>query len=77
VVNTFTGLDAEFVMAELPAHERTPIGPSAILIAGIPSRSIGADSIHPDPESMVAFSSKVMLLSRSETRFSTGRDVFL
>ena len=43
-------------MAELPAHERTPMGPSAILMDGIPRRSLGADSIQPEPESMAAFS---------------------
>ena len=70
VVSTFTGALAALVIAELPAHDRTPMGPSAILIAGIPSRSMGADSIQPDPESMVAFSSRVMRFSRSATRCS-------
>ena len=51
--------------------------PSAILIAGIPSRTIGADSIQPDPESIVAFSSRVIRLSRSVTRVSTGNAAFL
>ena len=77
VVSTFIGLVEELVIAELPIHERTPIGPSAILIAGMPSRSIGADSIQPDPDSIVAFSSSVMRLSRSATRWSSGREVSL
>src|SRR6266700_6844154 len=77
VVSTFTGFEDELVIAELPAQERTPVGPSAILIAGIPNRAIGADSIHPEPESIVAFSSSVMRLNRSATRFSTGSAAFL
>src|ERR1700679_3040840 len=77
VESTFTGFAAAFVTAELPAHDRTPNGPSAILIAGIPSRSIGMDSIQPDPASIEAFSSSVMRLSRSATRCSTGVAGFL
>src|SRR5579863_9536039 len=77
VVSTLTGFVEELVIAELPVQERTPIGPSAILIAGMPRRGMGADSIQPEPESMVAFSSRVMRLRRSCTRWSTGRDVSL
>ena len=38
---------------------------------------MGADSIQPEPESMVAFSSSVMRPSRSATRWSTGKLAFL
>ena len=76
-VEVIFGSLAALVIAELPIQERTPMGPSAILMAGMPRRSIGADSIQPEPASMVAFSSSVMRLSRSATRWSTGNDAFL
>src|SRR3569833_2236767 len=69
-VEVIFGAEAEFVIAELPIHERTPRGPSAILIARIPRRGIEADSIQPEPASIVAFSSRVLRLSRSATRWS-------
>src|SRR3954463_13363261 len=76
-VEVIFGAVAELVIAELPIQERTPIGPSAILIPGIPRRGMEADSIQPEPASMVAFSSSVMRWSRSATRWSTGREEFL
>ena len=66
-----------FVCAEGPVQFRVPSGPSAILIAGIPSRGIAADSIHDCPASSVAFSSSVIRLSRSFTRSSAGSFAFL
>ena len=77
VESTFSGEPGRPVIAELPAQERTPSGPSAILIAGIPSRGIGVDSIQPEPASIDAFSSSVMRFSRSATRLSAGRRAFL
>ena len=74
---TFSGEPGSPVIEELPAHERTPRGPSAILIAGIPKRGIGIDSIHPEPATIDAFSSIVMRLSRSAARFSAERLAFL
>ena len=74
---TFSGEPGRPVIAELPAQERTPSGPSAILIAGIPRRGIGVDSIQPEPASIDAFSSRVIRFSRSATRLSTGRRAFL
>src|SRR5579863_7178323 len=71
-VDRTLGVLAALVTAELPYHARTPRGPSAILMAGMPSRSMGMDSIHPEPASMEAFSSSVMRPSRSVTRCSTG-----
>src|SRR5689334_19687127 len=67
----------ELVMADEPVQFRTPIGPSAILIAGIPRRATGLLSIQPLPLSISAFSSGVMRLSRSSTRCSTGALEFL
>ena len=60
------------VTAELPCHDRTPMGPSAILMAGMPRRALGWLSIHPEPASMTAFSSVVMRCNRSATRASTA-----
>src|SRR5580704_17934246 len=76
-VDRTLGVLAALVTAELPYHARTPRGPSAILMAGIPSRSIGMDSIQPEPASIDAFSSNVMRPTRSFTRSSTGRVAFL
>src|SRR5689334_25343864 len=42
------------VEAEEPAQLRTPIGPSAILIAGMPRRALGWLSIQPEPASIAA-----------------------
>src|ERR1700677_1668573 len=53
------------VIAELPRQDLIPIGPSAILIGGIPSRGMAALSIHPAPLNMLALSSSVMRLRRS------------
>ena len=68
---------AALVTAEEPVQLRTPIGPSAILIAGMPRRSMGELSIQPEPASMRAFSAAVMRPRRSSTRFSTGSCGFL
>ena len=45
VVTCFLATSA-LVSEEGPAHDRMPSGPSAILIEGMPSRSIG-DALHP------------------------------
>ena len=71
------GVLAALVMAELPYQDRTPMGPSAILMAGMPRRSMGLDSIQPEPASMEAFSSRVMRPRRSLTRSSTAVEGFL
>jgi len=76
VASILTEALADDVTAELPIHERTPIGPSAILMAGIPRRGMGVDSIHPEPASMEAFSCGVMRESRSATRCSMGSATF-
>src|SRR5580704_16525211 len=76
-VDRTLGVLAALVTAELPYHARTPIGPSAILMAGMPRRSMGIDSIQPEPASMDAFSSSVMRPSRSFTRSSNGVCEFL
>src|SRR6202000_2925266 len=54
-----------------------PKGPSDILMDGIPNRSLGTLCIQSAPASMAAFSSTVIRLSRSCTRWSTGRLGFL
>src|ERR1700759_130469 len=77
VVSTLTAFADELVIAELPAQERTPMGPSAIFIEGMPRRWIAADSIQPEPASMVAFSLSVIRFSKSCTRWSIWSAVFL
>ncbi len=73
-----TGALVAEVMAELPSQERTPRGPSAILMAGMPRRATGMDSIHPEPASMEISSSRVMRESRlGDIACSTGRAEFL
>ena len=65
------------VLSSRECQLRTPSGPSLILMAGIPRRSLGTVSIQLRPDSMAAFSSALMRPSRSWTRCSTGTDGFL
>ena len=51
-----------------------PTGPSLIRKAGIPSRAIGAEAIMLEPESMVTFSSRVILAMVSLIFFSSSGD---
>ena len=68
---------AALVVAEEPAQLRTPIGPSAILMAGMPRRALEWLSIQPAPLSISALSRGVMRPRRSATRGSTGSFGFL
>ena len=77
VVVVFIFEPGALVSEEGPAQDLMPIGPSAIFIAGMPSRSFGTLSIQLAPLNMATFSSNVMRLSRSRTRSSTAKRGFL
>jgi hypothetical protein len=65
------------VTADEPVQRRMPMGPSAILICGMPRRGTPVLSIQPEPASMATFSSSVMRDNASATLCATGRLAFL
>jgi hypothetical protein len=77
VLLNFVVAPSTLVTAEEPVQFLIPIGPSAILIAGIPSLGMGVLSIQPDPLNIAAFSSSVIRPSRSDTLCFTANLGFL